>query len=209
MLGVERVRATETLFCPALAGVDQAGLVELIQARRHSISHTPLAHTSANAMNLYHRVSAFLTESVPFGRSDCDEAVERRRAREDRQGHGAARRRDDAVPRDARARGGGPAERAAGRGGDAWCALAHPFDPFPSLELTRPDLGCPSPCPRCVRFFILAVVMALDPSIDAWRGAAAAVAAGHAGAAVAVTRQEYEECGADCLRRKGLLERYY
>lgn len=33
VFGVERIRATEALFCPSLAGVDQAGLVELIQAR--------------------------------------------------------------------------------------------------------------------------------------------------------------------------------
>lgn len=54
-----------------------------------------------------------------------------------------------------------------------------------------------------------AVVLALDPSMDAWRGAAAATAAGFAGAGVAVTRQEYEERGADYLRTKGLVQRYY
>lgn len=51
--------------------------------------------------------------------------------------------------------------------------------------------------------------MALDASLDAWRGAAAAAAAGLAGAGVAVTRKEYEERGADCLRVKGMLQRYY
>ena len=65
------------------------------------------------------------------------------------------------------------------------------------------ELQAAQPAGRAMR-----VVKALDPSLDAWRGAAGAAGAGLA-AQYCMTRQEYEEQGAERLRHRGVLERYF
>ena len=55
----------------------------------------------------------------------------------------------------------------------------------------------------------MAVLEADVPGWEAWRGAAGAAARGLAGAGVAVTRQQYEEHGAERLKGRGVVARYY